>query len=87
MNSNMNCGQHGHKEIFSLCEFSISEKNYFLPKGYYLARDLKRIASIPPSHILAEIRGQTIDDLADDCAVLVHDGVKFESYPGKGQNS
>ena len=78
---------HQDRTILTLHEFSIDAKGFFLPHGYYLVCDLKRIASIQPSHVLAEIRGTDVDDLADDAAVHIKGHQVFKSYPGKGDNS
>lgn len=75
------------RKIETLHQFTIDGNPYFLPAGYYLAGDLKKIAGISNCHILAEIRGCDVDDLTDDTATHIEGGEVFKHYPGKGDNS
>lgn len=75
------------KEILTLLKFTMNAKNFYLPQGYYLVSDLKKLGGVSDAHVLAEIKNGEIDDLANDCAVLINGCEDFKSYPGKGENS
>lgn len=79
--------KHENRKIETLHQFTIDAKPYYLPPGFYLVSDLKIIAGISNCHILAEIRGTDVDDLADDTATHIKGGEVFKHYPGKGDNS
>lgn len=81
------CEDHQDRKIRKLLQFTINEKPYFLPSGYYLVRDLKTLAQVSECHILAEIRNCDVDDLTDDTATHIEGGEVFKSFPGKGDNS
>ena len=73
--------------IKELHQFTIDEKPYFLPSGFYFVRDLKKVGHVPECHILSEIRGTDVDSLTDDTVTHIEGGEVFKSYPGKGQSS
>ena len=74
-------------KIEVLTSFRVAEKDYYLPKGYYLVADLKRVAGIPECHILAEIRDGEVDAMKDDTATHISGCEEFKSFPGKGDAS
>ena len=85
-NKKFDASRHERK-IESLVVFKIADTDYYLPKGYYLVSDLKRIAGVPESHILAEIGGDEIDALTDDTVTHISGCEEFKPFPGKGDAS
>jgi len=75
------------RKIEELVEFSVGEKKFYLPQGFYLVRDLKHLAGVPECHLFAEIRDGKVDEKPSDDATHICGGEKFCSYPGKGDAS
>lgn len=75
------------RKIETLVKFQISGNPYYLPVGYYLVEDLKKIAEVPECYVLAEIRNDDVDSLTDDTAVHISGCEKFKPFPGKGDAS
>ena len=87
-NENKKCDANRHeRKVKSLVSFKIAEKECYLPKGYYLVADLKRVAGIPECYILAEIRDGEVDALADNTAADISGCENFKPFPGKGDAS
>lgn len=72
------------KEIETLVSFHVDGKEYYLPRGYYLVSDLKKVANVPSCHILAEIRDGEVDGLTDDTVTHISGCENFKPFPGKG---
>ena len=82
------CEVHTHpRKIETLVEFRVSGKPFYLPQGYYLVKDIKRLSGVPECHVLAEIRNGEVDVMTDDTATHLCGGEEFKSFPGKGDAS
>lgn len=87
-NEERKCEDRGkERKIEILVKFQVSGNPYFLPAGYYLVEDLKKIAGVPECHVLAEIRDDDVDALTDDTAVHISGCEEFKPFPGKGDAS
>jgi hypothetical protein len=78
------CCHPSPRVVETLVSFKVSDKSYYLPVGYYTVRDIKLIAGVPESHILAEIKNDDVDTMSDETVTHICGGEVFKPFPGKG---
>lgn len=81
------CEVKSPRTIETLVEFSVAGKKFYLPQGFYLVKDLKKLAGVPECHLLAEIQNGQVDVKPDEDATHICGGEEFKPFPGKGDAS
>ena len=81
------CEVKSPRTIETLVEFTVSGKKFYLPQGYYLIKDIKKLSGVPECHLLAEIKGGQVDVKPDEDATHICGGEEFKPFPGKGDAS
>ena len=65
----------------------IEGTEYHVRPGKWLVSDLKKLANIDPSKVLAEITPQGLNDLEDNATVAVHQKQQFMAHARSGGSS